>query len=175
MWCEAPINENLSACAECNYQNPKSRPRSRHGRRVLLSLLVLPLMGSLALAARIEHGVMAAKSPQAVATVAAARPVQPQPVVSFADPAQEATWVDGQKSLGLMLGETTFTAFMSTGAGNVVSLCGNVKGTTGYQTPSGQRRYISVFGRLDGTVMETQDPSFEVLWNRACRGSSIAA
>jgi len=181
LWCEALISDSLTACPECGCHNP-TRVRTRRARpgRILLAVLALPLMASIAFASQSENGRLTIKALQTAATslvaeAPAAVPVAAQPVMAFADPEQKATWVDGRKSLGSLLGHTSFTAFLSTGAGNVVSLCGNVNGTEGYQTASGQQRYISVFGRPDGTVLETDDPSFGVLWDRVCRGSSSNA
>jgi hypothetical protein len=174
LWCDASIDKNLSVCPECNYENPEQKRRTRHGSRIAvgLAVLVVPLMISLAFAAQREHNEIVAQfSPTAASAVV----VAPQRVVTFADPVQQASWVNGRKSLGQLFGQRSYTAFMSTGAGKVVSLCGSVQGTTGYQSRSGRQRYVSVFGRLDGTVLETQDPSFQVLWARVCKGSGSVA
>jgi hypothetical protein len=176
LWCDSFIDQNVKVCPECSCLNAEPKVRTRHGTRtgVVLGLLALPLMVSLAFASRLEHSVMDGPSSSTVAAVVA-QPVAPQRVVTFANPVEQATWVNGQRSLGLLLGKSSYTAFMSTGAGNVVSLCGTVQGTIGYQTKSGRQRYISVFGRPDGTVLETQDPSFQVLWTRVCKGSGTVA
>jgi hypothetical protein len=176
LWCEASIKQNAERCAECGLAHPAvAAPRVRrawHGRRLVAAVLAVPLMLS---------GAWATTSvqPAMLPTVIFPNPVASPAPVSFHDPVQQSVWTEGQSALRRTLGDPTYTgfaaSFVNTSDGRVVSLCGTIAGTSGYDSPTGEERYLSVFGQATETVRQSQDMSFDVLWNRVCRNPNSAA
>ncbi|WP_419758307.1 hypothetical protein [Acidisoma sp.] len=73
-------------------------------------------------------------------------------------------------------GYTSFSgSYVDVAAGHVVSFCGEVAGTSGYNNASGAQRFISVFGQTQSTILESDDASFDVLWTRVCAQDESAA
>jgi hypothetical protein len=180
LWCETEVKSEARICPECGLHNPAGAPRVaskvvRRGRRVLLALLAVPLMLSAAYGA---HAALPGVAAQGVSTPAgiqlASVAAIPSPV--FSDPLQKAVWIDGVKAVRQALGQPGYAgfqgSFVNVAAGQVVSLCGEVAGTSGYNSASGQERFISVFGQAAATTLEGNDMSFGVLWNRVCTQGS---
>ncbi len=174
LWCEASIKLNAERCAECGLARPAvAVPRVRRewrGRRLMVAVLAAPLMLSAAWA---TTSVRPAMLPAVIFANPVATPV------SFRDPVQQSVWSEGQSALRRTLGDPTYTgfsaSFVNTSDGRVVSLCGTIAGTSGYDSPTGEERYLSVFGQATETVRQSQDMSFDVLWNRVCRSPNSAA
>jgi len=98
------------------------------------------------------------------------------PPATYSDPLQRAVWVDGVNAVQRALAKPDYTNFgrsyVYVAAGNVVTFCGEVVGTSGYDSASGAQRFVSVFGQTQATMLEGNDPSFQVLWNRVCAQSA---
>jgi hypothetical protein len=183
LWCEATVKADAVSCPDCGLQNPAGKIKTsakvaRQGRRALIGLLAIPVMFGMAYAAHM--GVLPLVSANAAGApgTQVAR-VAPVPAPTFADPLQQAVWTDGVRAVRQALGQPGYGGFQSSvvtvSTGNIVSLCGEVSGTSGYDSPNGEQRFISVFGQAAATTLEGSDPSFGVLWNRVCsQGSSPA-
>ena len=95
-----------------------------------------------------------------------------QPPADYSDPLQRAVWLSGAKAVRQALAQPGYSAFdgsyINLAAGHVMSFCGEVAGTSGYDSANGAQRFISVFGQADSTVLESGDASFDVLWTRVC-------
>ncbi|MBW4023283.1 MAG: hypothetical protein HIU92_09105 [Proteobacteria bacterium] len=144
---------------------------------------VIPLLVCAVLVARFEDmpimpvgGAMAVPSAAALVGAAAGTPPQaappPAPVTAYRDPLKQAVLTDGMRSVRQALNRPGYAAFsgsfVNEAASNVVTLCGEVAGTSGYNSASGRQRFVSVFGQAAATSLEGTDPSFQVLWNRVC-------
>ena len=170
LWCEMPIRSNAVVCPECGLQSPVRAVASvkpRRSKRLIFAALGLgvPLMLSAAWAANV--------TPTDLPLVALAV-VAPQPVpVSFQDPVQESVWTSGQSAVRSVLQDPGYSgfggSFLSVSAGRVVTVCGEIQGTSGYDSANGEERYISVFGQSAATVRESADIAFGVLWGRVCQ------
>jgi hypothetical protein len=183
LWCETEVKSHTQICPECGLQNPAGVARGtskvvRRGWRLLLAVLAVPLMLSAAYAAHVG-----ALPPLVATNATAPEGVQlasttPIPTPVFADPLQEAVWHDGLKAVRQALGQPGYAgfqgSFVSVAAGRIVSLCGEVAGTSGYDSATGEERFISVFGQAAATTLEGNDQSFGVLWNRVCTQGSGA-
>ena len=181
LWCETKVKPGTTICPECGLQNPAGSPRAslkekshtvvRRGRRVVLALIAVPLMLSAAYSAGIQRLPIVASIADhtGVVELASAQAFVPP---TYADPLQRSVWVDGVKSIRQALGQPTYTAFdgsyVNVTTGHIVTFCGVVAGTSGYDSASGAERFISVFGQAQATSLEGTDPSFGVLWNRVC-------
>jgi hypothetical protein len=182
LWCETTLSPGALVCPECGLQSPAGEPKAalgsetlkvvRRGRRLGLALvfLVMPLMLSAAYAARI--GGLTLVSPGVmIATVA---PVVDalQPPAIYSDPMQREVWIGGMKAVEQVLAKPGTpdidSSYVDVAAGHVVSFCGEVAGTSGYDSASGSQRFVSVFGQAQATTLEGNDPSFDVLWTRVC-------
>ena len=143
-----------------------------------LALLAVPLMLSAAYAAHSGKlpiaGVAAGPSAPALPMIAT---LEPPP--TYADPLQRSVWVDGVKAVRQALAQPSYTAFagsyVNVAAGHVVSFCGEIAGTSGYDSASGAQRFVSVFGQRQSTMLEGADASFGVLWARVCQPSEASA
>jgi hypothetical protein len=133
-------------------------------------LVVVPLMLSAAYAARI--GALPIVSSDPVSTGAAPLVSVAEPPAIYSDPLQRSVWVDGVKAVQHLLAQPSYdkftSSYVSVAAGHVVSFCGEVAGTSGFDSESGAERFISVFGQTQATMLEGNDSSFGVLWNRVC-------
>ena len=179
LWCETSLKPETATCPECGLQCPVeaakttsmrgSRKATRRGWRVALALVVVPLMLSAAYAERsgLTLDPTANASP---AAVPASDLVQPPPI--YADPLQRAVWINGVMAVRQALAQPAYVNFagsyIDVAAGHVVSFCGEVAGTSGYDSASGAQRFLSVFGQSRSTMIEGSDASFEVLWSRVC-------
>jgi hypothetical protein len=176
LWCEATVRAEALACPECGLQNPAGQVKTstkvvRQGRRALIGLVVAPVMLVIAYAA--HSGVVPLVSANAAAPVASQQAsLAPMPTPTFTDPLQQAVWTDGVKAVRQALGQPGYAgfqgSFVAVSTGNIVSLCGEVSGTSGYDSPTGAQRFISVFGQAAATTLEGNEMSFDVLWNRVC-------
>ncbi len=180
LWCETKVKPGAVACPECGLQNPAGDPKRaprggsgkivRRGRRIALALVVMTLMLSVAYAA--HSGVFPLASTETASASDAGVASAPQPPVIYSDPLQRAVWTNGVKAVQQALGQPDYASFANSyvdvAAGHVVSFCGEVAGTSGYDSASGARRFISVFGQTYSTLVEGNDASFGVLWNRVC-------
>jgi hypothetical protein len=180
LWCETQVRPNAKVCRQCGLQSPAGKPNVeskvvRRGLRVVLALFLIPLMLSAAYAARIGAFPLVSGQPE-TQTVAIA---DPMPTPSFASPLQKAVWTDGVRAVRQVLGQPAYVgfqnSFVSLSTGNIVSLCGQLSGTSGYDGTTGERRFISVFGQSASTTLDGADPSFGVLWNRVCSGQTSPA
>jgi hypothetical protein len=173
LWCEKSLKPRVTVCPECGLQNPApdlkatSVKVARRGWRVVLSLVAVPLMLSAAYAAGISHRFpLVSEQVATAAPVPVANPLQPP--LTYTDPLQRSVWVSGVKAVQQALAEPSYTdfatSFVHVAAGNVVTFCGEVPNTSGY----GSQRFVSVFGQTQATMLEANDPSFEVLWTRVC-------
>lgn len=184
LFCDNRLSPKDRFCIECGLECPERAvesapaPRARRGfRRLLATTLALPLILGLALAAHIG-GLplirMGDASPVAGGLVT--RPITPP--VAYNDPLMRSVWVEGMKSVQTALDQPGDAAvrggFVNVAASHVVTLCGEVAGTSGYANSSGRQRFISVFGQPAATTLEGTDPSFDVLWNRVCRRDQAA-
>ncbi len=189
LWCEATVKPESVVCRDCGLQNPAGRVSNttkvvRQGRRALLGLVLAPVMLVTAYAAHsgvrplVSAGGAAAPATQTVATQTVAS-VAPVPAPAFTDPLQQAVWTDGVRAVRQALAQPGYggfqTSFVAVSTGNIVSLCGEVAGTSGYDGPHGEQRFISVFGQSRATTLEGDDMSFGVLWNRVCGGGTSPA
>jgi hypothetical protein len=183
LWCEATVRADAHACPECGLQNPAGKAKAttkvaNQGRRALWALFAAPVMLAIAYAAHL--GVLPLVSADAAAPAAARlASLAPVPTPTFADPLQQAVWTDGVKAVRQALRQPSYNGFQSSfvtvSTGNIVSLCGQVEGTSGYESPTGEQRFISVFGQTAATTLEDNGMSFDVLWNRVCgQGTSPA-
>ena len=179
LWCETSLKPETATCPECGLQCPVgaatpmslrgSRKTTRRGWRVALALVVVPLMLSAAYAERsgLTLDPTANASP---AAVPASDLVQPPPI--YADPLQRAVWINGVMAVRQALAQPADVNFagsyIDVAAGHVVSFCGEVAGTSGYDSANGAQRFVSVFGQSRSTMIEGSDASFEVLWSRVC-------
>jgi hypothetical protein len=180
LWCETSLKPETATCPECGLQCPAgatkttsmrgSRRTARRTWPVALALVVVPLMLSAAYA---ERGGDLALDPTANASPAAVPVsdlVQPPPI--YADPLQRAVWINGVMAVRHALAQPAYVNFagsyIDVAAGHVVSFCGEVAGTSGYDSASGAQRFLSVFGQSRSTMIEGSDASFEVLWSRVC-------
>jgi hypothetical protein len=95
-----------------------------------------------------------------------------EPPAAYSDPLQRSVWIDGVKAVQHVLAQPSYdnfaSSYVSVAAGHVVSLCGEVAGTSDPSDEIGAQRFISVFGQTQATVLEGNDSSFDVLWNRVC-------
>ncbi len=182
LWCEAEVKRGTAVCPECGLHNPIGHTKSlsgratrkvvRRGRRCLFALLAVPLMLSVAYATGV-HGLPLAAQAATTSQVAVAVASQPAaPSNYYADPVEQSVWLDGVKSVQQALGEPGYGSFagsyVNVAAGHIVSFCGEVAGTSGYDSMSGAQRFVSVFGQAGATALEGNDSSFDVLWNRVC-------
>jgi hypothetical protein len=140
-------------------------------------LVALPLMVSMAYVANISgFGLSSAASANAMAAKVT-ESLQPPP--AYSDLLRRSVWTDGVKAVQQVLAQPGYTAFatsyINVAAGHVVSFCGQVQGTSGYEYGSGAQRFISIFGQVQSTLLEGNDASFDVLWNRVCAPGSSAA
>ena len=181
LWCHSALKPSALVCPECglerpdgNYKETKVATTTREPRRrwrFALAFVVAPLMLSAAYAARVVNiplVTMANTGALPVAPVASALP----PPGAYSDPIQRSVWIDGVKAVRLALAEPSYANFsgsyVSVAAGHVVTFCGEVAGTSGYDSETGSQRYISVFGQRQATMLEGSDASFGVLWTRVC-------
>jgi len=136
-----------------------------------MALLSVPLMLSAAYAERGADLPLPSLGLTAAAPVVAPPPL-PSPPAVYTDPLQRSVWVNGVKAVHQMLvtnGGAGFSrSYINVAAGDVVSFCGEVAGTSGYYGESGAQRFISIFGQSQSTMLEGNDASFEVLWTRVC-------
>ena len=182
LWCETEVKRGTSVCPECGLHNPIGNQKRlsagpsghavrRRGRRVLLALFAVPLMLSVAYATGI-HGLPLAAPAASASQVAMATTPQFSAPSAYADPVARSVWIDGVKSVRQALGDPgygNFTgSYVNVAAGHVVSFCGEIASTSGYDSASGAQRFVSVFGQPDATALEGNDSSFDVLWNRVC-------
>jgi hypothetical protein len=181
LWCETEVKRGIAVCPECGLHNPIGNSKGlssgvsgkavRRGRRALLALFAIPLMLPVAYATGI-HGLplaAAAASASQLAMVATPQPAAPS---TYADPVARSVWIDGVKSVQQALGQPSYGNFagsyVNIAAGHVVSFCGEIASTSGYDSASGGQRFVSVFGQPGATTLEGNDSSFDVLWNRVC-------
>jgi hypothetical protein len=180
LWCEKSLKPGVKVCPECGLQNPApdlkaaSARVARRGWRVVLALVAVPLMLSATYAAGISHRFPLVSEQAAIP--AAAPVVDPLlPPAAYTDPLQRSVWINGVKAVQQALAQPSYanftTSFVHVAAGNVVSFCGEVPNTSGY----GSQRFVSVFGQTQATMLEANDPSFEVLWTRVCGQVESAA
>ncbi|MCB8881785.1 hypothetical protein ACELLULO517_16170 [Acidisoma cellulosilytica] len=169
VWCETSVRADAKFCLECGLESPvlkveaaaqgMRRKRKIGGRGLALAVVAVPLMLSAAYAARVSNVGDAITAP--AAKLAAAAPA------TLADPLQRSVWTDGVKSVQTALNSPNFeqfaNSFVSVSDGRVVSFCGAVPSSN-----LGQQRFVSVFGQRYSTVLEGNDSSFDVLWNRVC-------
>jgi hypothetical protein len=139
-----------------------------------LALVAVPLMLSAAYAAGIGHRFpLVSERVASAAAIPVANPLQPP--LTYTDPLQRSVWISGVKAVQQALAQPSYANFSSSfvhvAAGNVVSFCGEVPNTSGF----GSQRFVSVFGQTQSTMLEANDPSFEVLWTRACGQVESAA
>jgi hypothetical protein len=181
LWCETTVKNGTTVCPECGLRNPVADPKAlsggasgkavRRGRRVLLALLAVPLMLSVAYATGVR-GLPLAASAASASQMAMATAPQPSVSPTYADPVARSVWIDGMKSVRQALGQPSYENFagsyVNVAAGNVVSFCGEIAGTSGYDSVSGAQRFVSVFGQAGATALEGDDSSFDVLWSRVC-------
>ena len=174
VWCETEVRADAVLCPECGLQNPAGTPRGgstavRRGRRVLLAVLAVPLMLSAAYAAHIGTLPLLPSDTSSAGLEKAAAIAAP----TETDPVREAVWEDGQRAVRMALHQPGFTKFQSSfvyaSAGSILTMCGQIPGTVGYASDTGEERFISVFGQAAGTVLEGTDSSFGVLWNSGLR------
>jgi hypothetical protein len=183
LWCETTVRADAPTCPECGLQNPAGKVKAavtvvRHGRRALWGLVAVPVMLAIAYAAHLGALPLVsadAAAPAATRMVSLASVAMP----TFTDPLQQAVWTDGVKAVRQALGQPGYggfqSSFVTVSTGNIVSLCGQIDGTSGYESATGERRFISVFGQTAATTLEGNDTSFDVLWNRVCgQGNSPA-
>ena len=187
LWCETSLKPGTAICPECQLQNPAAERKSasragsgkaaRRGRRFVLSLIVVPVMLSMAYAA--HSSVVAVGSPAAASASVATASSPLQPPVVYSDNLRRSVWMDGVKAVQEVLAQPGYAAFsgsyINVAAGHVVSFCGEVAGTSGYESESGAQRFISIFGQAQSTLVEGNDASFDVLWNRVCAPGSSPA
>jgi hypothetical protein len=180
MWCETTVSSGTINCPECGLHSPaaalKAAPTRgsskvvHRGRRVALAVIAVPLMLSAAYA---ERGGSLPLVPL-VTAVAVVAPVvsATQPPAAYSDPLQRSVWISGAKAVQQALAQPGYSTFagsyVNVAAGHVVSFCGQVANTAGNDSLSGGQRFISVFGQSQSTTLESNDPSFPVLWNRVC-------
>jgi hypothetical protein len=171
-WCDVRVKLEISHCPECGLQHPgagvEAEDRHRIFRRPATFALVF-LIGIMGLTGGGWRRIvvltldMAPNSP-----VTAISPVIP----TFRDSLQRSVWLSGQDALRLTLKDPKYSGFTKSfivvSAGQVISLCGEVDGTSGFYGADGQERYVSVSGQPNETVLESQDISFAVLWDRVC-------
>jgi hypothetical protein len=176
LWCETSLRPGTAICPECGLQNPAAEPNaaarassgkgSRRGRRIALSLIVVPVMLS-----------VGSPASASVAVVTPSTSLQPPAV--YADNLRRSVWMDGVKAVQEVLAQPGYagfsTSYINVAAGHVVSFCGEVAGTSGYDSGSGAQRFISIFGQAQSTLVEGNDASFDVLWNRVCAPGSSPA
>jgi hypothetical protein len=143
----------------------------RRGRGLFLALVVVPLMLSVAYAAKVQ-ALPLVDSIISVPAMAAGGGSEPLPPSAYVDPIERSVWIDGVKAVQQALGQPNYAnfddSFVNVTAGHVLTLCGDVSGTDGYGSASGAQRFISVFGQAQATTLEGTDASFSVLWNRVC-------
>jgi hypothetical protein len=186
LWCETSLKPNSRICPECGLLSPAGDPKPASTRRskavsrgwhVALALLAVPLMLSVAYAARTSGLSLVAATGVTAAAGPIANPLQPPAV--YVDPLQRSVWVDGVKAVQQALVQTRnprFTeSYVNVAAGHVVSFCGEVAGTSGYESANGAQRFISVFGQTQATILESNDASFGVLWTRVCAQDQTSA
>ena len=186
LWCETSLKPNSRICPECGLLSPVGDPKPASNRRskavsrgwhVALALLAVPLMLSVAYAARTGGLSLVAATGVTAAAGPVANPLQPPAV--YVDPLQRSVWVDGVKAVQQALVQTRnprFTeSYVNVAAGHVVSFCGEVAGTSGYESANGAQRFISVFGQTQATILESNDASFGVLWTRVCAQDQTSA
>jgi hypothetical protein len=89
------------------------------------------------------------------------------------DPVQAALLDKGEAALRQALSDPSYNAFansfLSRSPGHVVSLCGTVDA---YADRASSERYVEVIGTPGPVSFESEDPSFETLWDRACQGAT---
>jgi hypothetical protein len=180
LWCETRLRPGIVTCPECGLQIPAddmsaapkdcARTVVKRGRRLVLALVAVPLMLSAAYAARI--GGFNLVSAQITAPSAASAVAALEPPAIYSDPLQREVWIGGVKAVEQVLAQPGYASFLGSyvdvAAGHVVSFCGVVTGTSGYDSVSGARRFVSVFGQTQSTTLESDDSSFDVLWARVC-------
>jgi hypothetical protein len=187
LWCETSLRPGTAICPECGLQNPAAEPNaaarassgkgSRRGRRIALSLIVVPVMLSMAYAA--HSSVVSVGSPASASVAVVTPSTSLQPPAVYADNLRRSVWMDGVKAVQEVLAQPGYagfsTSYINVAAGHVVSFCGEVAGTSGYDSGSGAQRFISIFGQAQSTLVEGNDASFDVLWNRVCAPGSSPA
>ena len=187
LWCETELKATTKVCPECGLHSPaslpagskaKQAPAVRRERRLVLALAAVPLMLTGAYAAHVSN--LPKVLADASSSLRASAPIVPQPPAIYGDPLQRAVWTDGLKAVRQALAQPTSvdlagSSFVAVAAGHVVSFCGEVPGTSGYESSSGARRFISIFGQSYSTVLEGDDASFVVLWTRVCARTEGAA
>jgi predicted benzoate:H+ symporter BenE len=175
--CTKPVQPRAEECPHCGLSMPAARlgsatlaapePRRkairanrapRSGRRWLVIGLICFSATGLGL------GVCAA-------TVLPLTDALPTPTVR--DPAQVALLNRGEAALRQALSDPSYNAFansfLSRSSGHVVSLCGTVDA---YADQASSERYVEVIGAPAPVSFESEDPSFETLWDRACQGAT---
>jgi hypothetical protein len=182
LWCETRLSPGAKVCPECGLLSPAGEPKAalaRHipkgGRRcrrlgLALVFLVMPLVLSVAYAAHIDG--LTLVSPVVMVAMAAPAIDALVPPAIYSDPMQREVWSGGVRAVEKLLAKPDSDdidgSYVDVAAGNVVSFCGEVAGTSGYDSASGGQRFISVFGDAQSTTLEGNDPSFDVLWARVC-------
>ncbi|MCB8877581.1 hypothetical protein [Acidisoma silvae] len=174
VWCETVVRADAKVCPECGLESPvlkvetvsqPARNRRIGGRGIALAVLVVPLMLSAAYAARLNTGTGSKAAADALSMSAPA---------TVTDPLQRAVWTDGVKSVQTALNNPNFDqfsgSFVHASAGRVVAFCGSLPSSN-----LGQQRFVSIFGQRYSTVLEGNDGSFDVLWNRVCGSTSQQA
>lgn len=183
IWCETQVKPDADVCPECGLQNPAGGIRGsskvvRRGQWAVLTFVAVPLMLSMAYAAHLSTLSLRSSDAVDAPTIIVAR-VAPIPAPSYANPLQQSVWTNGVRAVRRALGQPGYSgcqnSFVNVASGNLVSLCGQVPGTAGYGGVVGRQRFISVFGQAVAIVLDCNDRSFEVLWNRVCTESASAA
>ena len=187
LWCETTLRPGTATCPECGLQAPTgdassgaaavSTSPARRSPRVVLLFIAVPVMLSAAYAAHLGNFPRLPVMSTQPAQIAVANPLQPPAL--YSDPLQRSVWISGVKAVEHALARPGYAGFsgsyIDVAAGHVVSLCGEVAGTSGYNNASGAQRFISIFGQPQSTILESDDASFDVLWTRVCAQDESAA
>jgi hypothetical protein len=179
LWCETSLKPGTVICRECGLVSPAgdakaakrgSREAAHRGWLIALVLVAAPLMLSAAYAAGGGDLTLVSAEIGRPAVAPMANPTHPPAM--YSDPLQRSVWIDGVRAVQQVLAQPGYSRFagsyVEVAAGHVVSFCGEVAGTSGYDGANGARRFISVFGQTQSTMLEGNDTSFEVLWTRVC-------
>ena len=187
LWCETTLRPGTANCPECGLQCPTddagsgaaavSKSSVRRSPRMALAFIAVPVMLSAAYAAHMGNFPHLPVIVTRPAQVRVANPLQPPAV--YSDPLQRSVWISGVKAVEHALAQPGYAGFsgsyIDVAAGHVVSFCGEVAGTSGYNNANGARRFISIFGQVQSTILESDDASFGVLWTRVCAQDESAA
>lgn len=168
-WCGAVIVGRHKECPDCGVLLARlsmpivaPAPPEARSSKMLWLLAITPLMFSVLLPAGILSLHEWTQAPVAQANL------------PDADSALAQGWTAGIAGLRAQFGVPRFVSLgrssVYVSAGHLITLCGRAKLKAPADGAVIATRYLSMQGDAGGTKLAFEEPSFDILWTRLCRG-----